>query len=130
MKLTNHEFTLDRLITLYQTIAVLEPNRVDLDQVWQKGKDPIKCGTAGCISGYAASLWGEYDLCYITNGLKILGIGPVEDGELAQRLYKSGYAHLFWFPHRKDMIDKEEALARLEIAIEFFREKASQVVAP
>lgn len=129
MKLTNHEFTLDRLITLYQTIAELEPNRVDLDLVWEKGKDPIKCGTAACISGYAASLWGGDHACFITNGLAQLGIGPVEDGELAQRLYKRGHAHLFWFPHRKDMTDKEEALARLEIAIEFFREKASQVVA-
>lgn len=58
MKIRDYEFALDRLITLYQTIALLEPNKIDLDTVWEKGINPLKpCGTAGCIAGYALALW-------------------------------------------------------------------------
>lgn len=120
---------IQKLRMLRETIAAAEPEAIDLNFYFQSSYQTVRCGTAGCIAGWAISLFDpdrynntEWATRYAREALEM---STREKWELDDELEDAELGPLFDPSHFSEKLnDKDEALARLDFAIAYFEEKA------
>lgn len=128
-------YNLNKFKKLQNTITTQPKKKIDLNNWWRGGVNPLEhdiiekgCGTAGCVAGYAIALfcpelyWAPQNYNPSKLARHALDLNHLDLQDLEYILANFNHGALFSSPTCKGKSDKQEALERLNICIKYIEE--------